>query len=49
MRFESRYGKGLSNRPFTKLNMAVFAPIARAMVAIATAENRGLFRSRRIP
>ena len=38
MRSGSGYGKGLSNMPFTKLNIAVFAPIASAMVAIATAE-----------
>jgi hypothetical protein len=27
--------------PFTKLNIAVFAPIVSAMVAIATTENPG--------
>ena len=48
MRSGSGYGKGLRNMPRTKLNMAVFAPIASAMVAIATAEKPGLFRSRRM-
>ncbi len=48
MRSDSGYGKGRSNTPFTKLNMAVFAPIASAMVAIATAEKPGLLRSRRM-
>jgi len=47
MRSDCGYGKGLSKMPFTKLNMAVFAPMARAMVAIATAEKPGLFRSNR--
>src|SRR4026209_1693840 len=41
MRFDSGYGKGLSRTPFTKLNIAVFAPIASAMVAIATARDPG--------
>jgi hypothetical protein len=48
MRSGSGYGKGLSNRPLTKLNMAVFAPIASATVAIATAEKPALLRSRRM-
>jgi len=34
--------------PFTKLNIAAFAPIASARVAIATAENPGLLRIRRM-
>ena len=45
---DSGYGKGLSNMPFTKLNIAVFAPMASAMVAIATGEKPGLLRSSRI-
>jgi hypothetical protein len=32
----SRNGSGLSNTPFTMLNTAVVAPIARASVATAT-------------
>jgi hypothetical protein len=34
--------------PFTRLNIAVFAPIVSAMVAIATAEKLWLLRSWRI-
>jgi hypothetical protein len=48
MRSDSGCSKGPSRMPFTKLNIAVFAPIASAMVAIATSEKPGLLRSRRI-
>ena len=45
MRSDSGYGKGRNNMPYTTLKIAVFAPIASAMVAIATAEKPGLLRS----
>ncbi len=48
MRSESGYGRGLSKAPYTKLNIALFAPIASAMVAMATAEKPGLRRISRM-
>jgi hypothetical protein len=47
MRWGSGYGNGLSNSPFTNVNIAVFAPIASAIVAAETAEKAGLVQSRR--
>ena len=48
MRSDSGYGKGLRNIPFTRLNIAEFAPTASAMMTIATTEKFGLLRSRRM-
>src|SRR4029079_135156 len=47
MRSDSGYGKGLRNMPRTNVNIAVLAPTASAMVAIATAEKPGWWRRRR--